>query len=57
MNYFELFPTIQYNLSGVVGDKKDITDIWRKVKVRSKIANNLAKHTANTLFVAIRNPL
>ena len=42
MNYFDLFPTIQYNLSGVVGDNKDVTDIWRKVKVRSKIANNLA---------------
>ena len=42
MLYFDQFPTMKYNITGVVGDAKDITDIWRKVKVRSKIANNLA---------------
>ena len=42
MQYFNEFPTMKYNISGVNGDTKDITDIWRRVKVRSKIANNLA---------------
>jgi len=42
MPYFNEFPVINYNLSGVNGNTKQITDIWRRVKVRSKIANNVA---------------
>ncbi len=42
MRYFNEFPIIDYNLSGVNGNTKEITDIWRRVKVRSKIANNLS---------------
>ena len=42
MQYFNEFPLIQYNLSGVNGKTVEVTDIWRKVKVRSKIANNLS---------------
>ena len=42
MQYFNEFPTTTYNLTGVNGDTKTITDIWRRVKVRSKIANNMA---------------
>lgn len=42
MPYFNEFPIIKYNLSGVNGNTIDVTDIWRKVKVRSKIANNVA---------------
>tara|TARA_A100001015_G_scaffold105834_1_gene117514 strand:+ start:958 stop:1500 length:543 start_codon:yes stop_codon:yes gene_type:complete len=40
--YFQQFPTIQYNISGINGDTKTVTDIWRRVKIRSKIANNVA---------------
>ena len=42
MQYFNEFPTTTYNLTGVNSDTKQITDIWRRVKVRSKIANNMA---------------
>ena len=42
MPYFNQFPVIDYNLSGVNGNTKEVTDIWRRVKVRSKIANNVA---------------
>ena len=42
MPYFNQFPVIDYNLSGVNGNTKEVTDIWRKVKVRSKIANNVS---------------
>ena len=42
MPYFDQFPVIDYNLSGVNGNTKEVTDIWRRVKVRSKIANNVA---------------
>ena len=41
MRYFNEFPVIDYNLSGVNGNTKEVTDIWRRVKVRSKIANNV----------------
>ena len=41
MRYFNEFPVIDYNLSGVNGNTKKVTDIWRRVKVRSKIANNV----------------
>ena len=42
MPYFDQFPIIDYNLSGVNGNTKEVTDIWRRVKVRSKIADNVA---------------
>tara|TARA_E500000178_G_scaffold312526_1_gene329276 strand:+ start:3689 stop:4228 length:540 start_codon:yes stop_codon:yes gene_type:complete len=42
MQYFNEFPVINYNISGQSGNLKQVTDIWRRVKVRSKIANNLA---------------
>ena len=42
MRYFNEFPVIDYNLSGQNGNTKKVTDIFRRVKVRSKIANNLA---------------
>ena len=42
MRYFNEFPVIDYNLSGVNGNTKKVTDIFRRVKVRSKIANNVA---------------
>ena len=42
MLYFSQFPKTQYNITGNNGDTKEITDIWRRVKVRSKIANNVA---------------
>ena len=41
MPYFNQFPVIDYNLSGANGNTKEVTDIWRRVKVRSKIANNV----------------
>ena len=42
MQYFNEFPKIDYSITGVKSDTAEITDIWRRVKVRSKIANNLA---------------
>jgi len=42
MPYFNQFPVLDYNLSGVNGNTKEVTDIWRRVKVRSKIANNVS---------------
>tara|TARA_B100000927_G_scaffold121755_1_gene98165 strand:+ start:471 stop:1010 length:540 start_codon:yes stop_codon:yes gene_type:complete len=42
MRYFNEFPVIDYNLTGVNGNSKKVTDIFRRVKVRSKIANNLS---------------
>jgi len=39
--YFNEFPRIQYNLSGVNGTTVDVTDIFRRVKIRSKIADNV----------------
>tara|TARA_Y100000589_G_scaffold109551_1_gene104126 strand:+ start:1082 stop:1621 length:540 start_codon:yes stop_codon:yes gene_type:complete len=42
MQYFAEFPKIDYNITGVSGNVKEITDIWRRVKVRSKIADNVA---------------
>ena len=32
MRYFNEFPVIDYNLSGVNGNTKKVTDIWRRVK-------------------------
>ena len=46
MPYFDQFPIIDYNLSGVNGNTKEITDIWRRVKVRSKIASNVSLYDA-----------
>ena len=42
MQYFNEFPKIDYNITGVKGNVKEITDIWRRVKVRSKIASNVS---------------
>ena len=42
MQYFNEFPKIDYSITGVKSDTAEITDIWRRVKVRSKIANNVA---------------
>ena len=42
MQYFSEFPKIDYNITGVNGNVKEITDIWRRVKVRSKIADNVS---------------
>ena len=42
MRYFNEFPVIDYNLTGINGNSKKVTDIFRRVKVRSKIANNLS---------------
>ena len=50
MIYFNEFPKIDYNMTGINGNVKEVTDIWRRVKVRSKIANNI------TLYDAIEVP-
>ena len=42
MKYFNQFPAIEYNLSGINGDTKTVTDIFRKVKARSKIVDNVS---------------
>ena len=39
--YFEQFPLINYNLSGVNGNTTLVTDIFRRVKARSKISDNV----------------
>tara|TARA_X000001382_G_C3137041_1_gene168285 strand:+ start:201 stop:743 length:543 start_codon:yes stop_codon:yes gene_type:complete len=39
--FFTAFPKINYNLSGVNGNTKVVTDIFRRVKIRSKIADNV----------------
>ena len=39
--YFDQFPIIDYNLSGVNGNTTEVTDIFRRVKARSKIADNV----------------
>ncbi len=39
--FFDQFPTINYNLSGVNGNSKEVTDIFRRVKARSKIQDNV----------------
>jgi len=39
--YFNEFPRIQYNLSGNNGTTVDVTDIFRRVKARSKIQDNV----------------
>jgi len=42
MRYFNEFPVIDYNLSGVNGNTTKVTDIFRRVKVRNKIASNVS---------------
>ena len=42
MQYFNEFPEIDYNITGQKGKTKKVTDIWRRVKVRSKIADNVS---------------
>ena len=39
--YFNSFPLTQYNLSGQNGNTTLVTDIFRRVKARSKIADNV----------------
>ena len=39
--YFTQFPKTEYNLSGLNGNTKVVTDIFRRVKIRSKIAKNV----------------
>ena len=34
MRYFNEFPVIDYNLTGVNGNSKKVTDIFRRIKVR-----------------------
>jgi len=40
--YFSQFPLTNYNLSGVNGNTNIVTDIFRRVKIRSKIADNVS---------------
>ena len=40
-SFFSQFPRINYNLSGVNGNTNNVTDIFRRVKIRSKIADNV----------------
>ena len=37
--YFDQFPLVNYNLSGVNGNTVAVTDIFRRVKARSKKAH------------------
>ena len=46
MIYFNEFPKIDYNMTGINGNVKEVTDIWRRVKVRSKIASNVSLYDA-----------
>ena len=39
--YFSQFPLTNYNLSGVNGNTIQVTDIFRRVKARSKLADNI----------------
>ena len=39
--FFSPFPKIDYNLSGVNGNTIVVTDIFRRVKARSKIQDNI----------------
>ena len=39
--FFSPFPRIEYNLSGVNGNTQEVTDIFRRVKVRNKISDNV----------------
>ena len=39
--YFEQFPLIPYDAEGT-GNPRDVTNLLRRVKVRSKIRNNSA---------------
>ena len=41
-SFFSQFPRINYNLSGVNGNTNNVTDIFRRVKIRSKIADNVS---------------
>ena len=41
-SFFSQFPKINYNLSGVNGNTNVVTDIFRRVKIRSKIADNVS---------------
>ena len=40
--YFTQFPIINYNMTGKNSDFKEVVDLWRRVKVRSKIVNEIS---------------
>ena len=42
MKYFNAFPRMFYNLSGVGENQTVVTNIFRRVKVRDKIKNNIS---------------
>ena len=42
MKYFNAFPRMLYDLSGKGENLQVVTDIFRRVKVRSKISNNVS---------------
>ncbi len=44
MLYFEQFPIIDYNITGENGKAKEVVDIWRRAKVRSKIVNQISNY-------------
>ena len=39
--YFSQFPLVNYNLTGTNGNTIQVTDIFRRVKARSKLADNI----------------
>jgi len=39
--FFSTFPKIDYNLSGNNGNTIEVTDIFRRVKIRDKLADNV----------------
>ena len=39
--YFESFPRISYNLTGVNENTVTVTDIFRRIKIRDKLADNI----------------
>ena len=39
--FFESFPRIAYNLTGVNTNTTVVTDIFRRVKIRNKLADNV----------------
>ena len=47
--YFSPFPRINYNLSGVNGNTIEVTDIFRRVKARNKIADNVTMLDTGTV--------
>tara|TARA_Y200000002_G_scaffold39313_1_gene28695 strand:- start:2717 stop:3256 length:540 start_codon:yes stop_codon:yes gene_type:complete len=44
MKYFSQFPLINYDITGLQSNYKAVVNIWRRVKVRSKIINQIANY-------------